>query len=83
MTRNFGMSGRLETGAHFQPSTYGAIRTHADLPSLPARSIRSEGFSPVMDERTRERGALSRVTVALSLMFVIPLILAGIMLGSR
>lgn len=80
MSRNFGMSGRLETGVHSQPSTYGTYSTRADPYPLPAGSVIRDGFSPVVDRRTKERAALTFATVFWSLVFAIPLLIAGIML---
>lgn len=81
MSRNFGMGGPASShggGASADRPTYGAIQTRADPYPLPAGSIRS-GFSPV-NERTKERAALTAATVFFSFAFVIPLILAGVML---
>lgn len=83
MSRNFGMSGPASShggGASADRSTYGAYSTRADPYPLPAGSIYRDGFSPVVDPRTKERAALSFATVFWSLVFAIPLALVGIML---
>lgn len=78
--RHFGnpIGGRLTPWGHSgdQPSTYGVRNTHADLPKLPAESLRA---APVSHD-VRERATKIFATVFLSLCFAIPLMLAGIMI---
>lgn len=82
MTRQFGlrnMSRRtIPSGAlGNSPAAYGAQRnTGADLYPIPSNSLRA---APV-DDRVRERAAITFCTIVLSLSFLIPMVLAGIML---
>ena len=62
-----------------QAGSRGANSTRANENPIPSGSLR---FAPV-DERTKERVTLTFVTVFLSLCFAIPMVLAGIMMGSR
>jgi hypothetical protein len=71
-------SGQANRG-QANPSAYGADFTRADLPSLPAHSLRPDPFDDIRRSRSGERA----VTVLLTLLFLIPMVLAGIMMGSR
>lgn len=70
------MSGRQRLGgASTSPSAYGAD-THAELPLLPARSLRPDPLSDI--DRCRPGGRF--VVTLFSLLFLVPMICIGMML---
>lgn len=79
--RNFGImtSGTAVGGNQPSRSLSSANTTRADLPPLPRGSILSDPLS----DRDRSRASGIFFTVFISLVFAIPMVLAGIMLGSR
>lgn len=79
--RNFGINRgrqRLSGASSTSPSAYSA-ETRADFYPLPAGSLCPDPMSD--DDRSRIVGRLA--VAFFSLVFLVPLILAGIMMGSR